>query len=77
MPPLRIVSGQLGLESPFPLAQLGLVSLDRHGPGLGDDLALGLEPIDDSGDQSIVSQVGKFGREVSARDRREPRPGRV
>ena len=68
---------ELGLELPLTLAELGLVALGRHGAGLDDHLALGLEPVDDPGDQGVAAQVGELGREVGPRDRRLPGPGRV
>ena len=69
--------GELVLEFPFALAQLGLVAGERHRTRAGNDLALRLEPIEQTGHQCVVRQVGESRGELGARDRRQPRTGRV
>ena len=69
--------GQLGLELPFALAELGLKAAKRHGARIGDDLALCLEPLDQAGHQGFVRQVGEGRRELGTRDRRMPGTSRV
>ena len=56
--------GQLRLEFPFALAELGLKAAERHRARIGDDLALCLEPLDQAGRQGLVRQVGEGRREL-------------